>query len=419
MINVHKRNIYLVFTVYFVLFTCGINFSLADTNTIGTAYSTNTTDINSSSVNSASTNSQSTFNYTNLNISTKSFVDRLNQLPQDFSFNKNLRRNQDVLPDVKYLKWILNSDQRTALTDNPSMTLDELSSSFGPITEAAVKKFQTLYRSEILDPQGIANATGIVGVATRKKLNWFISQSRALLINANNGLLNAGLSYNISNPNYTNNYVYFPYYNADGSANNSLVQTSQASSSTYTDGTYLTSTDSTSSMLTTSDSTTVLSTSASSNANSGVGALGILGVLGGAALLSGALSGGAGAAAGTAGSAAGSAAGGVASKAATQVVLSQFGGRVILNMLCPCSANYLITVYDLSLMIPLSIIFQPGISTLKMNYNPTIGQIVLGGYVRGPAKCLVYVGSGCSPYGLPFGVIDTLRGVGTTLAPIK
>ena len=399
MINVHKRSLYLVFTVYFVLFTCGINFSFADTNTNGT------------STNGTSTTSQNVYNYASLNLSTKAFVNRLNQLPQDFTFTKNLKRTQVVLLDVKYLKWVLNSDQRTALTDNPNMTLEELNSSFGPITEAAVKKFQTLYRSEILDPQGIVNATGIVGVATRKKLNWFLSQSRTLIINANNGLLNNGVTYNNSNPNYTNNYVYFPY-TADGSVNNNLTQTS---SGDYATRYYSTSTDSTSSMLTASNSTTVLSSPASPNTNSGVGALGILAVLGGGALLSGALGGGTSAAAGTAGSAAG----GTAAKAGTQTVLSQFGGKIIMNMLCPCSSNYLITLYDLSLKMPLSVMFQPGFSTLKMNYNPTIGETVLGGYIRGPAQCMVYIATGCTTYGMPLGVIDTVRGIGTTLEPVK
>ncbi len=402
MINVHKRSLYFVFTVYFVLFSCGINFSFADTG------------VNNTSVNGTGAISQNVYNYAELNLSTKTFVNRLNQLPQYFTFNGNLKRTQAVLPDVKYLKWVLNSDPRTALTDNPNMTLEELNSSFGPITEAAVKKFQTLYRSEILDPQGIANATGIVGVATRKKINWLLSQSRALAISANNVILNNGYIYNNSNPSYINNFVYFPY-NTDGgiNTNNDVTQTSQNSSSSYADGTYSTSTNSTSSMLTTSNSTTILSSQSSSDTNSGAGALGILGVLGGAALLSGALNGGTSAAAGAAGSAAGS----TASKAATQTVLSQFGGKVTMNMICPCSSNYMITVYDLSLKIPLSVIFQPGVSTLKMNYNPTIGETVLGGYVRGPAQCMVYVAVGCSPYGAPAGVIDTLRGIGTTLSP--
>lgn len=42
---------------------------------------------------------------------------------------------------------------------------------FGPLTEAAVKRFQEKHRQEILTPLGLREATGVVGQATRVKLN--------------------------------------------------------------------------------------------------------------------------------------------------------------------------------------------------------------------------------------------------------
>jgi hypothetical protein len=351
--------------------------------------------------------------YNSLNFETRNFVGRLDQLPQNFTFNKNLKKGTPVTPDVQNLKWILNSDTRTALTDNPNMTLTELTSAYGPLTESAVKRFQTVYKSEILDPQGIKSATGIVGKGTRQKLNWLLSHSRVFYTEANNALANSANNYNnsnYSNSNYANNNYstnFIDFSNIENFINNSgFVQTYATTTGSYsTNGTTSTSTGTalyTSAQITT-NGTTNTGSSISSSDDSSSGGLGILAIVGGAALL---------------GSAAGNA-GGTAASNASQAALGQFGGKITMNMVCPCSANYMITLNDLSTKMPLSIMFQPGVSSLKMNYNPTIGESVLGGYIRGAATCMVYVGTGCSSYGNPSGTIDTMRGVGTTLTPAK
>ena len=384
-----------------------------------------------------------TYNYSYLNPSTQAFTDRLNQLPINFTFIKNLKRGQVVAPDVVYLKWILNSDSRTALTDNPNMTLTELNPSFGPLTENAVKRFQTVYRSEILDPQGIQSATGIVGVATKQKLNWLLSESRKVVKYPNNTYNNTASNNYNTNYNYNNsgypvnyNYVDFSYSNNSASTSTDTISILNSTSSTYnsttsevvtssdlpatttvevTDGTstYLVTTNQDGTTVVTAGTTTVAGSSngsSISNDSTGGNGFALIGILAGAALLNKALGGGAA-------SAVGAAAGSTAASVAKQVVLSQFGGRVTLITPCTCGGNFMITLFDLSLKIPLSIIFQPGVSTLKMDYNPTIGQNVLGGYVRTPSACMVYVGSHCNPFGLPVGIIDTIRGIGTTLSP--
>ena len=233
----------------------------------------------------AQTNTQNI--YSTLNTETRTFVNRLNQLPQNFTFNQTLKRGTPVSPDVQHLKWILNSDTRTALTDNPNMTLTELTSAFGPITEAAVKKFQTLYRSEILDPQGITNATGIVGKGTRTKLNWLLNQSRGIAKSIDYNTVNNYAVGSNNNPSYNNNYVDFSYFNnqASNTGNNGSTDSVQNSTSTESSTIY-----STTSLDTSTSANTTNNTSGGSNSNvsdSSSGALGALAIVGAAALLNG------------------------------------------------------------------------------------------------------------------------------------
>jgi hypothetical protein len=452
-INVYKQ-ILPVFFILLIIFSLDFNYTKAESNP----------DV-----------------YSNLNDSTKIFVQRLNQLPQDFIFNKTLKRGVPVSPDVKYLKWILNSDPSTALTDNPNMTLNELTAAFGPITENAVKRFQNVYRSEILDPQGIANPTGIVGLATRKKLNSLLTKSR-LIANYSN-VLNKALA-NQSSNNSTNyvsgnsSYVNFSslntlnldtifnnYYEVSTSSTQYVEAETKAES--YSDQS--TGGGSSDSNKNKNDPTTgidgvdqvnkTLSTSPAPGVIAPYTLMGIIALTSGDFIGANIMSylggkgtgvegmknlmadgantasfgktnlpqsgnGGSGGSGGNssgliggaAGGAGGSAAGGAAG-AGTQTMLSQFGGRITFTKICECSANEMITLLDKGTNSSLSIMYQPGLSSLKMNYALTVGQTILGGYIRGAATCMIYAGTTCTSFGSPSGTIDTLRGVGTTLTP--
>lgn len=73
--------------------------------------------------------------------------------------------------EVVLLKTILNADPSTALSPKNSTMIYDLA------TQIAVNKFQEKYASEILTPSGLTSGTGIVGPATRKKLNFLLNQT--------------------------------------------------------------------------------------------------------------------------------------------------------------------------------------------------------------------------------------------------
>ena len=409
-INFYKNTSVLIIAIFCILFSLNTKISHADTTT------------------------QSTYDYSLLDPATQYFVIRLNQLPKDFVFNNNLRKDQSLSPDIKYLKWVLNSDLRTALADDPTMTLDQLSSSFGPITEAAVKKFQTIYKADILTPQGLTEPTGVVGNSTRQKLNWMLQEARKIVFTGNYDS-NTGSTSTTTNSTSTTNTTSSNSSSNGGSSKSGGILGNDGSPSITASSSPAKGIPSPLAVL----GVTALATgdfigaSAAAYLNgNGTGTAGIInlattGATGGAisspssksssgngAAAGGIIAGGvvAGSLMGGSGSSAGSAAAGGASR----VVIGQFGGRIVFNMLCACSSNYLITVLNEPLKIPLSVMYQPPISSLKQSYNPTIGETVLGGYTTG-GVCMIYVGTGCSPYGIPIGTIDTMRGIGTTMTP--
>jgi peptidoglycan hydrolase-like protein with peptidoglycan-binding domain len=74
-------------------------------------------------------------------------------------------------PDVITLQKILNSNPQTTVSTSGVGSSGDETSYFGEKTLDAVKRFQTLYRDDILSPANLIAPTGYVGSLTLKKLN--------------------------------------------------------------------------------------------------------------------------------------------------------------------------------------------------------------------------------------------------------
>lgn len=85
------------------------------------------------------------------------------------NFQKNLRFGQRDL-DVKKLQQFLNKSGFVVAVYGPG-SLGKETDYFGPLTFAALIKFQEAHRNEILAPYGLVSGTGYFGMKTREYIN--------------------------------------------------------------------------------------------------------------------------------------------------------------------------------------------------------------------------------------------------------
>lgn len=89
---------------------------------------------------------------------------------QSSVFSRDLRQGNSG-EDILLLQKTLNIRPETGVSLSGVGSPGNETTFFGPLTREAVLKFQELYREEILRPAGLIQATGFVGLYTRRKLN--------------------------------------------------------------------------------------------------------------------------------------------------------------------------------------------------------------------------------------------------------